>query len=405
MITRRAIAQRGAFCLAVAAAAALSSASALARDGTAAAAGSPGAAVSGAAVSGAAVSGAAVSGAAVSGAPVSGAPVVEIVLTGAADHLGAIRTALESQALSAFAVRFRIAPRFDAAALFATRASSGVTLSCWIDVSDPRRAALYFTDPVADRFLVRSIELSGRFDELDRESVAQVVELSLRSLRLHARASLDREQARALILRQTAPPEDPAETPAPAAAPALPRRALELGVFYGVTAHSAEVGLTHGPGVRVALGGGWGRHRVALDARFQYQFERRYEEPRIGLDLRTITLRADVCWLYPVAAGVMPIELGVRLGAGVDHVDAAPRPGSAGVSGYVPAEASASNALVLVAGPAAKLPLSRDLRVFTELFVELDPARVRYDLSLAQGTETVLARYRLRPGVILGVEL
>ncbi|KYF88484.1 hypothetical protein BE20_02690 [Sorangium cellulosum] len=383
MITRRAIAQRGAFCLAVAAAAALSSASALARDGTAAASGAP------------------VPGAPVSGAPVSGAPVVEIALTGAADHLGAIRTALESQALSAFAVRFRIAPRFDAAALFATRASSGVTLSCWIDVSDPRRAALYFTDPVADRFLVRSIELSGRFDELDRESVAQVVELSLRSLRVDARASLDREQARALILRQTAPPEVPAEAPAPAAS----RRALELGVFYGVTAHSAEVGLTHGPGVRVALGGGWGRHRVALDARFQYQFERRYEEPRIGLDLRTITLRADVCWLYPVTTGVMPIELGVRLGAGVDHVNAAPRPGSAAASGYVPAEASASNALVLVAGPVAKLPLSRDIRVFTELFVELDPARVRYDLSLAQGTETVLARYRLRPGVLLGVEL
>ncbi|WP_437319006.1 hypothetical protein [Sorangium sp. So ce385] len=392
MITRRAIAQRGAFCLAVAAAAALSPASALARDGTAVASGSPGAAEPGAAEP---------------GAPVSGAPVVEIVLTGAADHLGAIRTALESQALSAFAVRFRIAPRFDAAALFATRASSGVTLSCWIDVSDPRRAALYFTDPVADRFLVRSIELSGRFDELDRESVAQVVELSLRSLRVDARASLDREQARALILRQTAPPEVPAETPAAAAAPAPapPRRALELGLFYGVTTHSAEVGLTHGPGVRVALGGGWGRHRVALDARFQYQFERRYEEPRIGLDLRTIALRADVCWLYPVATGVMPIELGVRLGAGVDHVDAAPRPGSAGASGYVPAEASASNAFVLVAGPVAKLPLSRDLRVFTELFVELDPARVRYDLSLAQGTETVLARYRLRPGVIFGVEL
>ncbi|WP_438000082.1 hypothetical protein WMF26_09640 [Sorangium sp. So ce185] len=403
MITRRAIAQRGAFCLAVAAAAALSSASALARDGMAGAPGAPvpGAPVSGAPVSGAPVPGAPVPGAPVSGAPVPGAPVVEIALTGAADHLGAIRTALESQALSAFAVRFRIAPRFDAAALFATRASSGVTLSCWIDVSDPRRAALYFTDPVADRFLVRSIELSGRFDELDRESVAQVVELSLRSLRVDARASLDREQARALILRQTASPEVPAEVPAPAAS----RRALELGVFYGVTAHSAEVGLTHGPGVRVALGGGWGRHRVALDARFQYQFERRYEEPRIGLDLRTITLRADVCWLYPVATGVMPIELGVRLGAGVDHVDAAPRPGSAGASGYVPAEASASNALVLVAGPVAKLPLSRDIRVFTELFVELDPARVRYDLSLAQGTETVLARYRLRPGVLLGVEL
>ncbi|WP_437969468.1 hypothetical protein WMF04_09275 [Sorangium sp. So ce260] len=390
------ITKRGTVWLAVLAAVALSAAPALAGDGVAAASsGSPGS------------PGAPVSGAPAPDAAVSGAPVVEIVLTGAADNLGAIRTALGSEALSAFTVRFRNAPRFDPAALFATRASSGVALSCWIDVSDPRRAALYFTDPVADRFLVRSIELSGRFDELDRESVAQVVELSLRSLRVDARASLDREQARALILRQTAPPEapaEPAEPAVPAAAPAR-RRALELGAFYGVAAHSAEIGLTHGPGVRVALGGSWGRHRLALDARLQYQFERRYEEPRIGLDLRTIALRADACWRYPLATGVTPLEVGARLGAGIDHVDAAPRPGSAGPPAFVPAGATSSNALVLVAGSGVKLPLGRDLGLFAELFVELDPARVRYDLSLEQGTETVLARYRLRPGVLLGVEL
>lgn len=355
-----------------------------------------------------------------------GAPLVEIVLTGPAPNLGVIRAALESQALSAFTLRFRVAPTFDAAALFAARASSGVALSCWIDVSDPRRAALYFTDPVADRFLVRSIELSGRFDELDRESVAQVVELSLRSLRGGARASLDRDQARALVLRQAAPAGQAAPSggmpgqaapsvgasgqAAPSggapghAAPAL-RGALELGAFYGVTVHSAEIGWTHGPGVRVALGGSSGQQRLALDARFQYQFERRYEEPRIGLDLRTIALRADASWLYALAPGAAPLELGARLGAGLDHVEAAPRPGSAGAPSFVPAGASASNALVLVAGAVAKLPLCRDVRLFTELFVELDPARVRYDLALEQGTETVLARYRFRPGALLGVEL
>lgn len=339
-----------------------------------------------------------------------GAPVVEIVLTGPAPNLGAIRAALESQALSAFTLRFRVAPTFDAAALFAAQTSSGVALSCWIDVSDPRRAALYFTDPVADRFLVRSIELSGGFDELDRESVAQVVELSLRSLRGGARASLDRDQARALVLRQAGPSGGAPDHAAPSggapgqAAPAL-RGALELGAFYGVTVHSAEIGWTHGPGVRVALGGSSGPQRLALDARIQYQFERRFEEPRIGLDLRTIALRADASWLYALTPGVAPLELGARLGAGLDHVDAAPRPGSAGAPSFVPARASASNALVLVAGAVAKLPLSRDVRLFTELFVELDPARVRYELALDQGTETVLARYRFRPGVLLGVEL
>ncbi|AUX40514.1 uncharacterized protein SOCE26_019150 [Sorangium cellulosum] len=330
------------------------------------------------------------------------APVIEIVLTGDAGDLGSIRAALESHALSAFAVRFRTAPRFDAKELFAARASSEAALSCWIDLSRPGRAELYFTDPVADRFLVRSLELSGRLDELDRESVAQVVELSLRSLREDASVSLDRAQAHALLLRRDAAPR---EAPAAAPEPAPERRgALELGVFYGVAAHSAGVGVTHGPGVRVALGGSWGRQRLALGARFQYQLERRYEEPRIGLSLSTASFRADASWLHALGPRVMSLELGARLGAGVDHVDVTPRPGT-GSAAFVPADPSATNTLVFTAGAVARLPLGRGARVFTELFVELDPARVRYDLALGQGTETVLARYRLRPGVLLGVEL
>ncbi|WP_437679117.1 hypothetical protein [Sorangium sp. So ce131] len=324
------------------------------------------------------------------------------MLTGDPGDLASIRAALGSHALSAFAVRFRTAPRFDAKELFAARASSEAALSCWIDLSRPRLAELYFTDPVADRFLVRSLELSGRLDELDRESVAQVVELSLRSLREDAGVSLDREQARALLLRREAAPR---EAPAAAPDPAPERRAaLELGVFYGVAAHSAGVGVTHGPGVRVALGGGWGRQRLAIGARFQYQFERRYEEPRIGLALSTAALRADASWLYALGPRAMSLELGARLGAGLDHVDVTPRPGT-GSAEFVPAEPSATSSFVLAAGAVAKLPLGRGARAFTELFIELDPVRVRYDLELSQGTETVLARYRLRPGVLLGVEL
>ncbi|WP_437992891.1 hypothetical protein [Sorangium sp. So ce145] len=49
--------------------------------------------------------------------------------------------------------------------------------------------------------------------------------------------------------------------------------------------------------------------------------------------------------------------------------------------------------------------LALDFAAATELFVALDPARVRCDLALERGTETALARYRFRPGVLLGVEL
>ncbi|WP_157906518.1 hypothetical protein [Sorangium cellulosum] len=52
-----------------------------------------------------------------------------------------------------------------------------------------------------------------------------------------------------------------------------------------------------------------------------------------------------------------------------------------------------------------RAPIWLGFAAATELFVELDPARVRYDLALERGTEAVLARYRFRPGVLLGVEL
>ncbi|WP_129346279.1 hypothetical protein [Sorangium cellulosum] len=84
---------------------------------------------------------------------------------------------------------------------------------------------------------------------------------------------------------------------------------------------------------------------------------------------------------------------------------ATPRQGSAENPGFVPTRARAANAFVLAAGVLARVPLTGGICLFTELFLELDPARIDYALALEQGTEAVLTRHRLRPGALLGIEL
>src|SRR6185436_16886777 len=58
-------------------------------------------------------------------------------------------------------------------------AATAAAVRCWVDLSGARRALLYFSGRAGDRFLIRDVELSGRFDELDRQSLAQVLELSI----------------------------------------------------------------------------------------------------------------------------------------------------------------------------------------------------------------------------------
>ena len=79
------------------------------------------------------------------------------------------------------------------------------TLRCWIDLADLNRATLYFADQRGERFLVRELPLSGRFDEVDQQSVAQVMELSVSALIENAEIGFSRAQAREILERAQQP--------------------------------------------------------------------------------------------------------------------------------------------------------------------------------------------------------
>ena len=79
------------------------------------------------------------------------------------------------------------------------RAPERRLVRCWVDMSSPRRVRLFFAAGSGERFLVRDLAVSPRFDEMDQQALAEVLERSVTALLDDEQAGLDRAQAQALL--------------------------------------------------------------------------------------------------------------------------------------------------------------------------------------------------------------
>ncbi len=275
------------------------------------------------------------------------------------------------------------------------------TLRCWIDLADLRHATLYFADQRGERFLVRELPLSGRFDEVDQQSVAQVMELSVSALIENAEIGFSRAQAREILTR--------AQPPVPVVATAPPadstRWRLAAGIFYALEDLGASLSLAQGPGLILALGrlddapagapaepgaGGWltTGYRIPIEAR----------QTTVGVRLSALAARVGVearWW-----------RLHARLGAGVDFTHVTPLPGATS-TGTTLATPHWSTSFVATGALAMRLPLERafgPLLAFSlALFLDMAPSTTEYGFSDATGNHVAFAPHRLRPGLALEV--
>jgi hypothetical protein len=275
------------------------------------------------------------------------------------------------------------------------------TLRCWIDLADLRHATLYFADQRGERFLVRELPLSGRFDEVDQQSVAQVMELSVSALIENAEIGFSRAQAREILAR--AQPPEPVVATAPPADGA--RWRLAAGIFYALEDLGAGLSLAQGPGLLLALGrledapavapaepgaGGWltTQYRIPIEAR----------KTNVGARLTALAARVGVearWW-----------RLHARLGAGADFTHVTPLPGAAS-TGTALATPHWSTSFVATGALAMRLPLERafgPLLAFSlALFLDMAPSTTAYGFSDATGNHVAFAPRRLRPGLALEV--
>jgi len=230
--------------------------------------------------------------------------------------------------------------------------------------------------------------------------LSQVVELSMHALQEDLRAGLTREQA-----FPSPPPRPPPPAPAPVTAspPSAPRLALHAGSFYSLSAHSAQVPVTHGPGLLLALGWSGPRGALALATRGRYELPQTHDDPRIGLRFATLALRVDAEAFATLGAGSAGF-VGLNLGLGPDLVWLWPRTSHA-TEGWEPAAHRLSSALVLCGGVSGGVRLGARASVFLEVSAEFDPAKVHYDIDVDGARETVVTRFRVRPVGALGVRV
>jgi hypothetical protein len=367
--------------------------------------------------------------------PFTEAIAVEIAVVGSAATFAWVRELVGVQGGGAGgAVRWARLDRFEARDVLVAGAPGGgaraAALGCWIDLSDPRRARIYFVARARDRFLLRDVELSGRFDEVDRTALAEVIRLSLSALLDGAAAGMPRADAErvlatragdaatapagaggAAVARPAPPPAAPLPLVVAPPGPSVPapdgRPGLAAGAFYAVQAFAAGHAPVGGPGVAASLPVARARAagQVVAWLSGQAQLPVIADGDLAGVRLTSLAARAGAGALWPVGrARPARLTVELRAGAGVDAVLVAPRAGTGGApAALTPPRWTAD--LVVTAAVGAGVAIGRRARVAALLFADagVAPAAVHYDVRAGAETTTVVAPYRVRPGVALAL--
>jgi len=334
---------------------------------------------------------------------------VEITVVGTTLDLQRVRGLFGPRTLGGSVPRWARVDHFDPADILGPGHAAGAAVRCWLDLSDPWRARLYFASRSGERFLIRELELSARLGELDRQSLAQVMELSIAALLENEQAGLTREQTRALLADQAQkqaaaqpppPPTPPPPAPVVTAAPPPPAPtgpAFGASAFYAVQVPAAGR-FAHGPGLAVSLQRGDGARPLSAWLSGQYQLPYDVNGDRIGARFDALAFRAGLQLLRDLRGP--RLRGGVRLGAGADVVHVAPQPGTVDTTATLMPSHWTPTAVVTGA-VRLTVALRWRMRLAIDLLADVLPTVVHYDLAVEGVPSTVFSPWRVRPGVLL----
>ncbi|HZL17894.1 MAG TPA: hypothetical protein VFG23_09125 [Polyangia bacterium] len=328
-------------------------------------------------------------------------PATEIAVVGSPANLDWVRALVHPEASGA--VHWSRADHFDPHDVLRSTAGAGGSILCWIDLTDARRARIYFAARSGERFLIRDLELSGGFDEIDRATLAEVLDLSLAALAEDGRAGLSRAETETLLARRNAALDAARHSAAVLATPASPAPSIvadsgpHVGVFYAGQAFSTGLPIVQGPGLLLAwpFGGSSDRPRGRLAGwlSVQYQLPADDQASLVGLRLQAVAPRAGVAIRWPRG-------LEARLGLGAELAHLTPLGGTAAIPVSLTAPRWSADPLVIAAVGAA-VSLTRRVEIEALVFTDYLPTAVRYDLAVGGQRSPVLSSFRLRPGIAL----
>lgn len=286
---------------------------------------------------------------------------------------------------------------------------SSAALRCWVDLREATRARIYFSARAGKRFLLRDLELSGQFDEVDRESLSQVLASSWSALLDDEAAGLSREETRALLDQRAEPPASRLEAVPRARKTEQPPLAspfdLRLAAFYAIETFSRQLVAEHGPGLSISAGKPERQRRWSLWLSGQYRLPESERGARIGVRLEGVAARAGLELLWPLGVDLESAqrELSLRAGAGCDFTHLSPQPGSTGASPAL-TPARWATELVVTGSLGASTRLSQRAALGVRLFIDALPTTVVYELRVEGGTNSELSPRHVRAGLALEIE-
>jgi hypothetical protein len=345
------------------------------------------------------------------------APAVEITVIGSAADFRRVREVVEPRQLGVAAVSWTRADKLDPAEVLGLARREGGPLRCWVDLTDGRRARLYFAARSGERFLMRDVELPAGSGELARQALGEVLALSVAALLEDERAGLSRAEAQALLASRAPappPPPPPAVTPAPAVVAAAPPPVAGggcrvcPGVFYAAEARGGGLPLAHGPGLSVDWAVTGGPRALVLWLGGQLQLPGHARGDSVGVGLSAVAARAGGAVRWRLGAGgeraLAPRALDLRVGAGADVVEVTPEPGTVDASATL-SPAWRSTSLVATGAVALGVSAGRHAALEARLYADLAPVLVHYDLDLEGRTTAAFSPWRVRPGLALAITL
>lgn len=348
------------------------------------------------------------------GAAVEERTAVIVLVGSAADspELGAVLNELLRR--REIGVRFVREPKLETSELLATEGDRAVWI--FVDLGDPREAALYFRGPHAQRYLLRRLDLHDGLDEVGRELIAQVVESSVDSL-LRSSDGMTRAEMTAALARDrpmvatAAPPgttvapvmagQATAAAPMPLPAHRVRRWSGWIASRYTYRWDGPDLGAGQGPGLELGL-----ERDGAIQAGARISASRSFTQQVPTTNVDTQLQSSQLCLLLDVGRALSPargfaheVSLGVGGGVELTRVE----PGRV----YDP--------LVTAAVPQSHLaPIARGelryeiggvaWRLAAVLVADVALDDTHYDVDRAGTAERAATPWRVRPGgaVVLG---
>jgi hypothetical protein len=269
----------------------------------------------------------------------------------------------------------------------------------WVDLSAATEARVYFRAAAGRRFVIRRVSLPAGMGPLATEEIAQIIQSVFRALAADPGWALSLPEVRLALSvpEHRQPPSEPsAATPARSAI-------VEVGAAVVGQSFASELPITGSAEVSIAA---MSRRMAASPAAsfggratLGYGLPTHVATGAVGADLRTARLRLSLVW-EAWRQGRVAIRFG--LGGGGDRVAYTP---SAELPGATAAAEGTFFTAIGCADATLHLDVSPRFALAAAAIAEMSLQRVHYDAYDGAGDrKEVLVPYRVRPGIVIGVE-